>query len=615
MIAALVRVVLWGAVLLAGSRLTGAALRSPLRGLPHLAWDGACGLAVGMAVLLAVGSVPGAFRPPVLVAGVVLLSAGAVAVAMAVRRRDDAPAGPAAATRTSTAAWGILGAVAAVGFLWDRVPPSFYDTLVYHFAQPWLWLVQGRAAPETWSIHSWYPAGMSALYGLGFAAGGEAAANDANLLIGLVLLALVHDVAVRWWGARAGVVSMLWLLAFPIAVYSLAIPAADLAHGTFTFGAVAAWLLFERTGDTAWRRRAALLTGGALLTKYLGLVFPFAALAALAFARPGPSRTRLGALSMFALPAALLFAPWLAANTATVGNPVAPTFSGVLPVRGFAPGGDAAFREDARGGPPGFADAAALLPRLVAGDDAESRIYPTPAWGWVPLAMLPLAALAARRDRAVRTQLIVAAVAFALWFLTYRWERFLVAPTALLAVAFAGATVSLPRLRILAVAGAVLGALGLVRAVLAVAAFTGGASVFLGREEPRAWIERTQPLRALFAEIDGTLDPSRDRVLLLGEMRHHGLSVPHAAPTGFNVHPLAEALASGADAAAANAALLRAGYTHVLVDPGWVRRSAARYPSLAIFRERPGLLDAYLASLGEPARMRSGAALYRIPAP
>jgi hypothetical protein len=604
----------WGLLLLASARLAAWGVGSRLTGLAHLAWDGTAGLGLLVGVLLAAGLLPGGFR----VATISAVLGGGVVLAI-LRARVDPVSRLARSPSTSTAVgWltPLLVVVTVGGLAWNRVPPLFFDTLAYHFAQPELWLVNGRIAPEVWSLHSWFPPGMSVLYGIGLAVGGEAWANDANLLVGLLLLGVAFDLGRRLFGPAAGLVSVVVLLSLPMVLYALAIPAADFGHGLLTVAALASLSLRRTSGHACWTPRAGLCAAGAVLTKYLGLLVPVALGAAWLLFASG-SRARFREALLFVAPVALLVAPWLIANTTTVGNPVAPALAGVVPTRGLAEGGADSFRVDARGGLPGPGELARLGPRLIVGDDQESRVYPTPAWGWLPLILTPVVVLLLRKDRHLRLLAGGALALFVIWLLTFRWERFLVAASTLLAVAFAGAAVTIWRrggiLRILLLVASVIAAMSITLAIREVTRFTGATSVALGRDAPRAFVERALPTARLYRTSNETLDRASDRVLLLGEMRHYGLRLPRCAPTGFNLHPLVEALRTHDETAEIHRELRRQGFTHMIVDPGWVTRSAAGYPSLALLRERPELLRQFLRSLGAPLAVEGNVALFRIP--
>jgi Dolichyl-phosphate-mannose-protein mannosyltransferase len=606
------RVTFWGLLFAACARLAARVLRSRLTGLPHLVWDGAAGLALLIALLLVIGLLPGGFRPTTvrLVLTTVVLAGGILASSDPVARfkgseRPDASTGGLVA---------LLVVLAVVGLAWDRVPPVFFDTRAYHFAFPEMWLIGGRIAPESWSLHSWFPPGMSVLYGIGLTTGGEAWANDANLLVGLCLVAGAFDLGRRLFGAPAGILAAGLVVALPLTLYALAIPGADLGHGLFAFLALGC-LLVRSTDDARWLERAALLTAGAVLTKYLGLMVPLALGAAWLVA----ARSRPAFLLRFAAPSIVLALPWLAANAVTVGNPVAPVAGSVVPTRGLADGGAASFRGDARGGLPGWGDVQRLGPRWLTGSAEDSRLYPTPAFGWLPLALLPFTLLAVPSDRTMRCMLGLTVLLLVVWFLTFRWERFLVAAATLACVTLAGGVFAASRrwrsFRVLPLVVALGAAASLPPTIAAIGRFNHGGRVALGLEGARDFIEGGLDSVRLFHRANDTLDPRRDRVLLLGEMRHYGLAVPRCAPTGFNSHPLVEALRQDPDPRAADRALRRRGFTHLIVDPGWVARSAAEYPSLSYFADHPDVLQRYLRSLGPPLAVEGHVALFAIPAP
>jgi len=168
-------------------------------------------------------------------------------------------------------------------------------------------------------------------------------------------------------------------------------------------------------------------------------------------------------------------------------------------------------------------------------------------------------------------------------------------------------------MRALPLAGLLLGGLAAERAVLSVLSFTGGEAVLLGKMDPRVFVERAIPVLQLFDRAGSILDRSANRVLLVGEDRHHRLSIPHAAPSVFNRHPLAELLAAGDTPGQASATLRELGFTHLIVDTAGALSSAGRYPSLALFREHPDRLEDYVRSLGEPLVSEGGIGLFELP--
>jgi hypothetical protein len=617
----LARVGFWALILVAAARIGAWVVRSREAGLAHLAWDGAAGLGLLIACWLGVGLLPGGFRPVTIVA--VFSIFGVLAL---FRARHDSVARFDGLLNASASATWVTACVAlliAAGLVWNRVPVLFFDTLAYHYAQPELWLLNGRIAAESWSLHSWFPPGMSVLYGVGLALGGEKWANDANLLLGVVLMLLAFDFARRLWGGAGGLLAFALLLVLPQIPYALAIPGADLGHGMFSAATLAALYLGRNDANSSWFRRAAWLAAGAVLTKYLGFMIPLGFGATWVFLtwRSAPTgggmRSGLTNSLRWVVPGLLLVSPWLVANTITVGNPIAPILGNTFQPIGLADGGANRFQQDARGGLPGSADLRLLGPGLVSGIRDGAKFYPAPAWGWTVVALLPVFLIALRRDRDVRLLFALAFLLFLAWFMTYRWERFLVATTFLIAVAAAGSIVVVWKrggaARGLPVAASVVAVLSLVYAGQEIAMFTGGTRVAMGQESPRAFMQFSYPASRVYSEAANKLDRESSHVLMLGEMRHFRLPLRRAAPTGFNIHPLAESLSRTRDSAQSSRELRKLGYTHLIVDLGWVERSASSYPSLALFHDRPDLLTSYLTSLGPPLHHRGRVGLFGIP--
>ena len=610
------RLLFWSAFYLGAARVGAWLTGSRLRGIAHLAWDGLAGLPALMAACLTIGL----FRFD---RASMLASFALLLTITAFRMRLDPVARftGVKALSTDRATWiaiGLLVALVAVGLAWNRVPVLFYDSLAYHFGQPELWLLEGRIAPYDWNLHSWFPPGMSVLYGIGLAFGGESWANDANLMIGAALCLTIFDLARRLWSPWAGLVALVSLLTVPQILFALSIPAADLAHGTFVAAALGALLLAHLDPDGGWSRRAAWIAAGALLTKYLGILVPLAAgalFAGLNASRDTPFVKRCLAGVRFCAPPLLLLLPWLVANAVILGNPVAPMFAAWLPVEGLASGGELAFTRDARGGLPGLADVRALVPHLLG--PANAGVYPGPAWGWPVAAWIAVAALGGVLDRKVRHVLGLAAGLFAVWFVTFRWERFLIATTFFVCLAFAGAvwlSARHPRVWRLLAAAALIGGLAYTPTSLAsIARFSGGVNVFFAREDPGAFLRRSWPQQRLVLNEAVAWNRARDHLLLVGEMRHYRIPVRRAAPSGFNLHPFAIELERSLAVDQIHHALRRRGFTHLLVDLDWVERSARDYPSLRALGEAPEKLRAYLDSLGPPLASEGRRALFRIP--
>jgi hypothetical protein len=607
---ALMRLLFWGAIYLAAARVGGWLTRSSRQGVAHLAWDGLAGLAMVIAVWMTVGL----FRFDRLT----VVAVAVVLVGLALwRARGESRLrllGEAHVPRSTVLACVVLALIVFIGLAWNRVPVLFFDSLAYHFAQPELWLIEGRIAPYEWSLHSWFPPGMSVLYGVGLALGGESWANDANLLIAVAFCLLAVDLGRRLFSPIAGLVALLALLSVPQVLFAAAIPAADLAHGTFVAATVAALLLEWREPEGGWLRCAGWLAAGAMLTKYLAIVMPLAVGGFLLLTLPGRQR-RVGDAARFLLPSLLLLSPWMIQNWLVVGNPIAPLLQSLLPIEGLETGGDAAFRRDARGGLPQWSDLAALKPRLIG--PAEGGIYPGPAWGLAVLSWIVTACVVSFCSKRVRLLTVTSLLLFATWFFTFRWERFLISTTLFICVAFAGSfwlawkRGAVWRLAALALLFA--GLTQLPTTISGIVRYSGAQELFIGRESAEQFVSRSWPQQRLVNHDGMQWDVDKDRILLVGEMRHFRLPVRRTAPTGFNRHPLVEQMQQGGSMGEVNAALRAAGFSHLLIDLDWVTRSAEQYPSLRWLGDHPDEWAGYLQSLGQPLVAEGRRAIFELP--
>jgi hypothetical protein len=133
-----------------------------------------------------------------------------------------------------------------------------------------------------------------------------------------------------------------------------------------------------------------------------------------------------------------------------------------------------------------------------------------------------------------------------------------------------------------------------------------------GREDAKAFFDRSFTAPHVVRAAAERLDRPGTRILFVGENRHYGFDVDRVAPTSFNVHPLVEAMAAAHDPAAVRAELRRRGFTHLLIDPGWIERSGRSYPSLAPLVADPAPFSALVRSLGAPWSNDGGVALYEI---
>lgn len=301
-------------------------------------------LAVGAVVLggllLCLAGV-GAYRPRIVVALVGLLAVSrpramaedlrATLALIGVRMRAvRAPA------LTDAAIGGALALALASSFVAALAPEVEYDALWYHLWLPTQWLAAGRLVDIVHEYVALYPGGWEILNGAAMAVGGATAAKLLHFtclpLLAATAVALARRVAPD---ANPLLVAALVVLA-PTAQWEATTAYVDLALAWFLALGIVGLLRFcERPGDRGWLIVSALVFGGALSIKHLGLV----ALAICGGAmgaylwRQGTRARAIGSVAALLGAAFLIASPWYVRDLLASGNPVFPEMYRVFGAR------------------------------------------------------------------------------------------------------------------------------------------------------------------------------------------------------------------------------------------------------------------------------------------
>ena len=226
-------------------------------------------------------------------------------------------------------------------------PPIKFDALVYHLALPKLYLSNGgfKYIPE---IMFWgMPQVGEMLYTLGMGLAGHTAAVLVGWWAGVIALFGVLGFTVDRFGINAGWVAATSL----ISGYTLTqlLSAGYVEWFAILFGAgllilLDHWWAEGKGSSLLW---AGILCGFAMGSKYTGGILTIAGgivvLVQCLVNKAGIVRL-VKNIAIFAIPALLVFAPWLIKNTAATGNPFYPLF--------FPAGSMDTFRLDAYQLPP-----------------------------------------------------------------------------------------------------------------------------------------------------------------------------------------------------------------------------------------------------------------------
>ncbi len=432
-----------GGAALAGGWLLRAVSVGDADGAERLVYGTALGIGAVSLIMLAVGSAGLLSRPLILSVTVALAMAGVARAAMefnAYQRRirgDD----PSAAETTPGDmrgagplrwSWLLVVPFAAIGLCAAALPPGLlwaeeaggYDVLEYHLAVPKEFLRLGAITFLPHNAYSNFPLNyeMLAMWMMslrGDPISGCYLAVMVNVLLAGLLIAAAWLIG-RRRSPRAGVFAGLLAATTPWVWYLAGI--AYVEPGMLAMG-MAALAALLRAGSSRVPQRWCLLAG-LLAGLSCGFKYPAVVLIAMPLAllvADVPKRQRYRSLAMYALGAAITFAPWMIRNTINTGNPVFPLATGVFGARTDAWNDTLAAR---------WARAHGVdreQPITARAGDAIGMTLGDWRLGAPLFVLAGMGVAARRRDRTTLLLALILAAQLAIWFFaTHLFARFIV---------------------------------------------------------------------------------------------------------------------------------------------------------------------------------------------
>jgi hypothetical protein len=502
------------------------------------------------------------------------------------------------------ATW-VIAAAAAAAWLFALSPTVFYDTLVYHFAIPNLYLLRGGVEHLPNLVYSNFPLHAEMLYLLGLKIGGPRLAGVMNFgfaaLTAAALASLVRRVANPSAGRTA---AALFLLAPPVLLAArfgtVEIPLAL----SFT---LEVWCLnLWREGEgRGWAAAAGLFAGWCFSTKYAGGLFallPPLVFFTVAAVQDATARRRLGrdVLVLFGCSAAAAL-PWLVKNAVFTGNPVFPALYTIFGGRGWSAARGMALLADANAWWSVASSAGDFLrlPVDLVFNPARFGAAAASAWFWPVTLAAVVVALTAPRDRFIVRLCAILAGYLLLWVGSFWLARLLIP-----AMALGAALVALSLHRLWperpAWRGALLAALAVwTAAALALDAPTRRSlAPTLGLQATDDYLTRMISSHPAVRFINERLSPEA-RVLVIGESRVAYLRRDHVHASALDPAPLAALVGETRDISGIEAGLARARITHLLVNNSELARIEREYPLAAM---DPALKSALARFINERCR-------------
>ncbi|MCA9935281.1 MAG: glycosyltransferase family 39 protein [Ardenticatenaceae bacterium] len=211
-----------------------------------------------------------------------------------------------------------------MGLTLALLPPTDWDGLFYHLKGPQLYLSAGAIRLGTDLSHLNFPALFEMLYTLALALRGDVTAQLLHFFFSLLLAGLVALMARQLFGVKNGGTAVIFLFATPMILLLGTWAYNDLPLAFYSVAALYAFIRWQECGNTRWLTLGGLFAGLAMSMKYTSFITPLFIGLLLLWQYRRNLRQSWQPLLAFALPAALVAAPWYLKNWAFTGNPVYP---------------------------------------------------------------------------------------------------------------------------------------------------------------------------------------------------------------------------------------------------------------------------------------------------
>jgi hypothetical protein len=470
------------------------------------------------------------------------------------------------------------------------LPPTAWDSLVYHLVGPDRYLAAHRLTYDFDNYYLFFPSFVEMLFTAGMALKGDIVPQLIHFGYLLLTLGALGAFATRHWERRSGLLAIALFLSIPTAVQIATWSYVDLALTFYSFAALYAllnWLPPAKStssspGDNkyasvGWLLLAGLFGGAALSIKYTGvltLVILGAVLLWSLFRGRLPALRFLSSGLVVAGLALVIAAPWYVKNAIVAGNPLYPLVWGGREWNEIDTRWLLAIGQEM-----------SLLNLLLVpwtltivgtqGTEAFDSTY-SPLF----LTLLPLLLIVRHRARRLGELLLAVAVGYLLWIASsaaaygtfvLRGRQLLpiFAPLSLLcAYSLEGLNIwdrpafSLQRVLKMVISLTLI--VGLVGQML----MTVGLNPWpylVGHQSRDDYLDRyiSQNLHQIITYANQSLTP-RDKIFFVWELRSYGLDVAHEADTLLNNFP--QRLAQYGSPEGVLAGLRQEGFTHILVN-------------------------------------------------
>jgi hypothetical protein len=478
-----------------------------------------------------------------------------------------------------------------VPLVYAALPPSFYDSLVYHLGIPNLYLQSGGfvATPQFVYANTFIYYEISLVPALFL---GELVPRLFHFLLGTLFVLAAADEAVEHWGVRKKLPLILALVSLPMTLFLLVTCKNDLIGAIFIFLAIRQY----RRDNWKW---SAVFWGFAVGVKVFNLL-PLA-LFLLLTTRPW-KKADLKKSALVVLIVVLAVSPLLVKNLRFTGNPFFPFLSKTFPSADWDLNRFARLQEDVGRSVQTPLDVIRWPYALSFFNHGYGGLV-----GPLFLVFLPFLLLGPLREKKwlFWALLLLAGAPFLTASLRFVYIAFVVLAIFSLRAFEAAAG------RLLKVVFYVLVAVNFVMGIAMLEKFYHFQSAWSGQFSPQQYREHYFPACAAFAYLNAKAPP-RAKILLAGEARNFYLHRPYRLSSALDYCILNRYLAASRDGGEFFAAIGRDGFSYLLVNFFELQRLQEKYANMAVGGQEK--LAAFLFGR-TPVFSRGPVHVYEVPGP
>ncbi|MGA1840035.1 MAG: ArnT family glycosyltransferase [bacterium] len=476
----------------------------------------------------------------------------------------------------------ILSPFLIIAFIWlflaSRIPPVFYDALVYHLGIPNQYLIHHTIHFIPHSIHSHHPFLIQNLFAVCLLFGGQ---GTAKLLV--MMFAIFNSLSLSIFAIRLCKRPVSWLaggifLLTPTVLLTGALVNVDLGFSLYTILAIYALCMWSINKDNRWLIISALMTGFSLGTKYTAIILCFGlCMLCLVFIMI-KERWNIGkaakAIIIFVFIALSLGSGWYIKNLVWTHNPFYPKWAYIWGDPKIPKENLDAFNSSANAYNSKDATRNSIL-------SLPLDIIFHPEWfgvggspGLLFLILFPLAFIPDKKNKSFYLLILFCILYYFFWAYTFRMTRF---SLPLLAILILLATGTLARVfkakwklfSYIIIAVIMLGfSYNLYQSIATFTRIYDPWKYLTGRETEDAYLSRAIPSYPIFKYIDNNLS-SDSKILFLGETINYYCHRDVVSPTAFDINPIMPVLKNAKNKADVYDYLKKTGITHILINfPG-----------------------------------------------